>query len=66
MGVSEGAAVASGCDEGNAQAVMDKERMKRKAISITSLLDGFIRMSFFEESIRQLYKQAAHVGGLLV
>ena len=59
MGVSEGVAVASGCEKGSPQAMMTMERIKTKDINITSLFDGFMGTSFFEESISQLYKQAA-------
>jgi len=45
---------------------MAMERIKTKDIKITGLFDWFMGPSFFEESINQLYKQAALVGGLLV
>jgi hypothetical protein len=65
-GVSDGMAVASGCVAGSPQAMMIRERMKTKDNNFAGLLDGFMGMSFFEENICQLYKQAAFVGGLFV
>jgi hypothetical protein len=53
--VSAGVAVASGCEEGSLQARMVMERIKKKDISITSLFERFMDISFFEESRRGIF-----------
>jgi hypothetical protein len=49
MGVSAGTVVVtSGLGEGNPHAVISMDRMNRKDVNTTSLLDGFMGKSFFE------------------
>jgi len=65
MGVSEGVAVASGCEVGNPQAEITK-RNKGKNKSLVASFEERMAKSFFEKSICQLYKQAAHNGRLVM
>jgi hypothetical protein len=50
-GVSEGMAVASGCEMGSPQAVMSMERIKTKDSNFTNLLDRFMGTSFFGKAL---------------
>jgi hypothetical protein len=53
--VSVGVAVASGCEKGSLQARMVMERIKKNDISVTSLFERFMDISFFEESRRDIF-----------
>jgi len=62
MGASEGVGVTSNCGDENPQAVIVRKKMKHT--NPTSCFEDDMAKSFFEESIGQLYKQAAHMSGL--
>jgi hypothetical protein len=66
MGVSDGTAVASGSEDGSPQAMIIIERTNIKDSNAVGFLNRLMVKSFFEGSIRPLYKQAAQHGRLVM